>query len=392
MKLIKKIALTLLLLVTAAVGYLGLWPVPIQPLIWTAPADAGYTGVHAPNNHLAVLQTIPLGTEEGPEHVAMAPDGMLYVSMASGNIIRMDPDGRKQDLFVDTDGRVLGFDFDADGNLIAADAINGLLSISPAGEIRILAAQVQGDKAHSGQVKNDPIRHANAVVVAGNGKIYFSDASTRFAAADWGGTLEAGILDIFEQSSTGRVLEYDPELKATRIVAHGFSFAGGVALSQDQRTLFVSETGKYRVWKIAVTADNLDIAPISASASIPDSASAPASRQASILFDNLPGFPGSLTRGLDGRIWLGFVKPRSPEIDAMAAQPWLRKFTLRLPRALWSVPPAYGHVIGFTENGKIVADLQDPTGAYPDTTGITETPERFYVHSLSAKGLAWLVH
>lgn len=389
MKIIKKITLTLLLLVTAAIAYLSLWPVPVQPLVWAAPADAGYTGVHALNNQLAVLQTIPLGTEEGPGHVVLAPDGMLYVSMASGNIIRMNPDGRQQDLFVNTGGRVLGFDFDADGNLIAADAIKGLLSISPAGEIAVLADQVQ-----SNQMKSDPIRHADAVVVAGNGKIYFSDASTRFAAAEWGGTLEAGILDIFEQSSTGRVLEYDPELKSTRIVAHGFSFAGGIALSQDQRTLFVSETGKYRVWKITVAADNLDITSISASISASASASAQAlaSQQASILFDNLPGFPGNLTRGLDGRIWLGFVKPRNPEIDAMAAKPWLRKFTLRLPRALWPVQPAYGHVIGFTENGKIVADLQDPTGAYPDTTGITETRERFYVHSLSAKGLAWLVH
>ena len=257
MKLIKKIALILSLVVTAAVAYLSLWPVPVQPQVWTAPADAGYTGAHAPNNHLAVLQTIPLGTEEGPEHVAISPDGMLYVSMASGNIIRMDPDGRQQDLFVNTGGRVLGFDFDAHGNLIAADAIKGLLSISPDGQIQLLADQVQGDA----------IRHANAVVIAGNGKIYFSDASTRFAAADWGGTLEAGILDIFEQSSTGRVLEYDPELKSTRIVAHGLSFAGGVALSENQRTLFVSETGKYRVWKIAVAADNLDITSGSGSSS-----------------------------------------------------------------------------------------------------------------------------
>ena len=36
------------------------------------------------------------------------------------------------------------------------------------------------------------------------------DASTRFAPKDWGGTFEASVLDILEQSATGRVLEYDP--------------------------------------------------------------------------------------------------------------------------------------------------------------------------------------
>ena len=57
----------------------------------------------------------------------------------------------------------------------------------------------------------------------------------------------------------------------------------------------------------------------------------------------------------------------------MAPYPFLRKLTLRLPRALWPVPPAYGHVIAFTEDGRIVADLQDPSGAYAGTTAVTET-------------------
>ena len=47
-------------------------------------------------------------------------------------------------------------------------------------------------------------------------------------------------------------------------------------------------------------------------------------------------------------------------------------------------------MIAFHEDGKIVADLQDATGAYPETTAITETRERLYVQSLHAKGLGWL--
>ena len=33
--------------------------------------------------------------------------------MASGNLLRMEPDGAKQEVFANTGGRVLGFDFDA---------------------------------------------------------------------------------------------------------------------------------------------------------------------------------------------------------------------------------------------------------------------------------------
>ncbi|HNV59698.1 MAG TPA: SMP-30/gluconolactonase/LRE family protein, partial [Rhodoferax sp.] len=263
-------------------------------------------------------------------------------------------------------GRVLGFDFDAQGKLIAADAVKGLLSITPDRTVTVLTDRVNGDS----------IRYADAVVVAKSGKMYFSDASTRFAPKDWGGTFEASVLDIIEGASTGRILEYDPATKATRILAVGLSFANGVALSTDEQSLFVTETGKFRLWKIAVSAHDLNLAQTSP--------------QATVVLDNLPGYPDNLMRGLNGKIWLGFAKPRNPVADNMADKPWLRRLTLRLPRAFWPVPKSYGHVIAITEDGKVVADLQDPTGAYPETTAVTETPERLYIQSLHAHGLGWL--
>jgi len=362
----KKVALGLGMLLLALMAYLALWPVPIQPVSWKAPAASGYVGPHAANQKLAGLKMIDLGGEEGPEHVVLARDGKLYTTVLSGNILRMNPDGSGREVFANTGGRVLGFDFDAAGNLIAADAVKGLLSIGPDRKITVLTDQVGGD----------PIRYADAVVVARNGKIYLSDASTRFAPARWGGTFEASVLDIIEQSSTGRILEYDPATRGTRVVAKGLSFANGVALSQDEKDLFVAETGKYRVWKIPAEARELDIAQGGA--------------QARLLLDNLPGYPDNLMRGMDGKIWMGLTKPRSPVVDGMAEKPFLREMTLRLPRALWPVPKAYGHVMAFTEDGKIVADLQDPSGAYPETTAVTETADRLYVQSLHAKGLGWM--
>lgn len=355
--------------VLAGAAYLAWWPVPIAAVAWTAPAAPGYQGVHAPNQRLAGLRMIDLKGEVGPEHIALGRDGRLYAAVLSGNILRMNPDGSDQQVFANTGGRVLGFDFDAAGHLIAADAVKGLLSIAPDGKVSLLTDQV---------APGDPIRYADGVVVAKSGKMYLSDASTRFAPMDWGGTFEASVLDILEQASTGRVLEYDPATRTTRVVARGISFANGVALSQDEKSLFVNETGKYRVWKIAVEANGLDIGR------------APPGPQARVLLDNLPGYPDNLMRGLDGRIWLGFAKPRGAAIDQMAGKPWLRSLTLRLPRALWPIPQPYGHVIAFTDDGKVVADLQDPAGAYPETTAITETADRLYVQSLHAKGLGWL--
>lgn len=357
-------------LVLAALAYLSLWPVPIQPVSWRAPAAPGHAGPHAVNDKLAKLNIIDLGDEAGPEHIALGPDGRLYTTVASGRILRMQPDGSRQEVFAQTGGRVLGFDFDARGHLIAADAVKGLLAIAPDKTIQLLTDKVD----LNGQP--DPIRYADAVVVARTGRIYLSDASTRFAPKDWVGTFEASVLDILEQAATGRVLEFDPVSRKTRVVAHGLSFANGVALSQDEKHLFVNETGKYRVWKIDVNARDLDVAQGGA--------------QARVLFDNLPGYPDNLMRGRDGKIWLGFAKPRNPTIDMLAGMPFMRQVTLRLPRALWPIPQAYGHVMAFTEEGQVVNDLQDPSGQYPETTGVTETADRLYIQSLHARGLGWL--
>ncbi|MDD4091367.1 MAG: SMP-30/gluconolactonase/LRE family protein, partial [Smithellaceae bacterium] len=283
----KKIFFTIALLLVILAGYFLFWPVPIEPVAWNAPAAAGYTGPHAVNTGLSRLNLIDLGAEEGPEHIVLGKDGRLYVSVGSGNILRMNPDGTSQEVFIRTGGRVLGFDFDAEGNLIAADAVQGLLSVSPQGKITLLTRSVNGD----------PIRYADAVVVARSGMIYLSDASRRFSPAEWGGPFEASILDIMEMSSTGRVLAYDPAQKSTRVVAGGFCFANGLALSRDEQNLFVSETGKYRLWKVSVHAQELDIAR--------------PGDQAKIVFDNLPGFPDNLMRGQDGKIWMGFAKPRN---------------------------------------------------------------------------------
>ena len=367
-------------LAVSACAYLLLWPVPVNPVAWQALPIPVYARVHAVNERLAGLQSISLAGNAGPEHVAIGPDGRLYVAVEGGRILRMQQDGAALEVFAQTGGRVLGFAFAADGQLYAADALRGLLLIDRVGQVQPLAT-------HFG---DEPIRYADAVVVARDGRVYFSDASTRFAPAEWGGTFEASVLDILEQSATGRVFEYNPLTQTTRQVATGFSFANGLALTADEQHLLVVETGRYRVWRIAIGAQDLDVRSLEAGASTSTASATTAAPAAMVLLDNLPGYPDNLMRGLDGRIWLGFTKPRSAVVDRMAPYPWLRRLTLRLPRAMWPVPPAYGHVIAFTETGQIVRDLQDPSGAYPETTAVTETRERLYVQSLHASTPGWL--
>lgn len=365
----RKALFTLAALIALAIAYLALWPVPVEPVAWPAPPSPGYAGAHAANDRLARLTRVPLGGESGPEHVAVGPDGALYTGVASGRILRLAADGSgTPQVWAETGGRVLGLTFDAAGRMIAADAVKGLLAIGPDRKVQVLATEAGGA----------PIRFADAVVVARNGRIYFTDASTRFGPAQWGGTYEASVLDIIEQRASGRVIEYDPATRALRVVARGLSFANGLVLGAGERTLIVAETGRYRIWTIAVDANELDIGRVGAG-----------NAQARVLLDNLPGFPDNLTRGEQGRIWVGFTGPRNPTVDALADKPALRKVAIRLPKALQPRPRVYGHVVAFTEDGRVVEDLQDPAGGFPETTGVTETGGRLWIQSLHADALAW---
>ncbi|MBH0237904.1 SMP-30/gluconolactonase/LRE family protein [Methylobrevis sp. L22] len=355
------------LVLLAGLAYLCLWPVPIQPVAWSAAEPAGFTGPFAPNTRLADLNHIDLGTDFGPEHLAFGPGGRLYAAMTSGAILSLAPDGSDRRVFAETAGRVLGFAFDADGRMIAADAMLGLLAISPDGKPQFLTDRVSD---------GDPIGYANAVVVAPDGTIYLSDSSTRFRPADWGETLEASVLDILEQSASGRVLAYDPATGETRVVAKGFSFANGIALSSDGKSLFVAETGRYRIWKIATGARDLAIGP--------------GETDATILFDNLPGYPDNLMAGRDGRIWVGLFRPRNPAADSLSGWPSLRSVIARLPRSMLPLGAPYSHVFAIDESGRVVEDLQDPSGGYPETTGATETADRLYVQSLHAQTIGWM--
>jgi len=210
-------------------------------------------------------------------------------------------------------------------------------------------------------------------MIAADGRMVFTDASQRMSPQKYG-TFDAALFDIIEQSCTGRVLEFDPAAGSTRIVATGLCFPNGVALTADEQALIVAETGTYRVLKI-----DRDSNAIDAGKAVRDRLAG-----VTVLLDNLPGFPDNVTRGADGRFWTGFTKPRSEAIDGMSGKPWLRALTLRLPKSLWPVPAAYGHVIAFNEQGEVLFDLQDPSGKLPETSGATERDGVLYVQSLHA--------
>lgn len=350
----------LLIILIFIVLYFLVWPVSIEPVAWKAPPNPGYTGLFAQNELLKAIEFLKIGTNHGPEDVAVDDQGRIYLATHEGVIVRLRPDGTKFENWVNTNGRPLGIDFDNAGNLIVADAFRGLLSVSPKANIIELATVAEGI----------PIRYANDVDCAADGKIYFTDASTKFGAKESGGTMEGSLLEIMEHAGHGRLLVYDPDTRQVKALLSGLNFANGVAVSHDQTYVLINESGSYRVIRYWIAGPNTG--------------------KSEPILENLPGFPDNISTGLEGRFWVAFISPRNKLVDNISEKPFLRKVIQRMPNFIRPKATAYGHIIAIDANGKVLKDLQDPKTSYPQNTSVTETNEFLYIGSLISPVVARL--
>ena len=333
--------------------YLGFWPVGIDPVAWFPQKAPAMAGAYAANEKLARVTRIGEGVGIGPEGIAVDAQGRIYAGYLDGRIVRFSPDGKTHELFAKTMGRPLGMKFGKNGSLFVADAVKGLIELTPDGNLTVLSSGAEG-KA---------FRITNDLDIAKDGMIYFSDSSTRFGARD-------AIADIFEHRGSGRLLRYDPKTKRTTVLLRRLQYANGVAVAPDQSFVLVVETASYRVRVYWLTG--------------------PGKGRSDIFIDNLPGFPDGISSNGRDTFWLAMFTTRNPMADRLASRPTLRKIIWRLPKFVQPKPKRYAFVLGLAMNGRITHNLQDPKGRYAPVTSVLETRGRLYLGSLSEPAIGTL--
>lgn len=335
---------SLLLLFVVLGGFL-LSPSPVDSKAWQAPPPPALTDALAPNQKLRLAELLARGQVYGPEDTAEDDQGRLYAGTQDGRIVRIWPDGRVE-TWLETDGRPLGMVFDAAGNLIVADAWQGLLQVSPEAKVTVLTREAEGL----------PFRFTDDVDIAPDGRIYFTDASSRFHQPDYK-------LDLLEMRPHGRLLRYDPQTRKTEVLLQNLHFANGVAVSPDGTYVLVNETWKYRILKYWIVGRDAG--------------------QAEVFADNLPGFPDNLAVDDVGRYWVAFPSLRNGQIDMMHGLPWLKDLVAKLPDGLQPKPEPYGLVVALDEQGKVITSLHDPKGTHlQEITSVNPSNGYLYFGSL----------
>ncbi|KUG22315.1 strictosidine synthase precursor [hydrocarbon metagenome] len=320
---------------------------PINPVAYNAPSKPAMTGILAPNNLLQKAEILVKGKVESPEEIAVDEKGRLYFGTPDGKISRLLQDGIIE-TFATTEGRPLGMKFDKKGNLIVADAYKGLLSVDPQGLVKILATSANGI----------PFKCTDALDVAQNGTVYFTDASDKFPLKDY-------LLDMLEARPHGRLMRYDPVTGKVTVLISGLHFANGVALSKKEDFVLVNETYTYSIHRYWLAG--------------------PKTRTRDLFIENLPGFPDNISSNGRGNFWLALFTIRNDMLDKLHKYPTLKSLLGNLPASLWSKSKKYGFIVALDEQGTITGTLQDPTGKHLyDITSAQEYAGHLYIGSLHA--------
>jgi ribose transport system permease protein len=320
----------------------------------TQSALPGSGSPYALDNRLAEATAIGLGELEGPEDVILDEDDHLYCGTRHGEIIRFfAPDYKRSEVFAHIGGFPLGLAFDRAGNLLSCVGAMGLYSITKSGEATKLSAETT--RSWTSVVDDARLRDPNDCDVAPDGRIFFTDSTTRYDAHDWA-------LDSIESRPTGRLLCYDPRIGKTTTLLDSYRYANGVCIAHDGQSLFFAESWACRVHRYWFDG--------------------PRAGQVECVIKDMPGYADNINRASDGTYWMAWLGMRTPSFDLALRHPAMRKrMTRRLPQDEWLFPNINtGGVVKFDESGRIREALGDLSGAaHPMVTSMREHKGYLYV-------------
>ncbi|MDP9640894.1 sugar lactone lactonase YvrE [Actinopolyspora lacussalsi] len=290
----------------------------------------------------------------GPEDVVLDEHDRIITGVDDGRLLALDQDGRQLRVLADTGGRPLGIETLPDGALLVCDAERGLLRIDP-----------RHGHVHTLLPGGGPGRPAlcNNAAVATDGTVYFSDSSRRFPLSRWRH-------DLMEHSGTGRLWRLPPDGPA-EVLLDGLQFANGVALTPDETSVVVAETGAYRLRRVMLTG--------------------PRAGSSDTMLSAMAGFPDNISTGTDGLIWVTQAAARSRLLDtAHTHAPALLRLAAALPQPLQPQPAETLWLLAVDTHGRVMHELAAPVGDFGMVTGVRQHRGTLYLGSLTSRAVATL--
>ena len=300
------------LLMLAALAYgLLLRPIDTPPKAYTAPDVRQDTGAAQTALSADSKDGWKLGGYLGVDCVR-TQDGLVYAAAYNGAAMKkrqsdlVRTDGGHTAAILSVEGELTSFAFDADGDL-------WLTVVTPSGGALCRARHDSWGTSVEQvvtQIDGAPLGVLSAVETGPDGKVYFA-VSTEAAAKN--GPESALRTELIAHTGTGCVYVYDPSARTVEQVLGGVAGAAGLALSEDGRTLYVSDLGNRCIWSVDADARELTAG----------------GKNCGSFVSGLPGYPGALALDEDGTLYISYRWTRSGWLEKHADSTLLRGIALR---------------------------------------------------------------
>jgi len=332
---------------------------PGYNLLPEAPSCAADSGTpYALNDTLRNVEVIGKGEIESPEDVILDRDDNLYCGTRHGDVIRFfGPDHKRWEVYAHIGGQPLGLAFDRQGNLLVCDGGMGLYMVTPDREVKVVTDET--NRSRWSVTDDSRLRLADDLDIAPDGRIFFSEATTRYEMHEWA-------VDGHESRPNGRIICYDPSRKSTRTILPKLMFPNGICMAHDGQSFLFAETYACKISRYWFDG--------------------PRTGQIETIIPNLPGFPDNINRASDGNFWLALVGMRSPAHDLALRMPGFRK---RMSREIasdeWMAPNINtGCVVKFNLKGEVLESLWDLGGEnHPMITSMREHRGYLYLGGIA---------
>ena len=313
--------------------------------------------IYAQNDALTNAEPIGLGKVDGPEDVILDRQGRIYTGTREGWIMRLSGENFEDvEVFARIGGRPLGLAFDRDENLLVCVGGMGVYGVRPDGEVFKVTDETNRTRW---KIADDSrLRLADDLDIAPDGKIYFSEATTRYEMHSWA-------MDGLEGRGNGRIICHDPATGQTRTLIRNLMFPNGICLAHDGQSIFFALTWICQIKRYWIAG--------------------PKKGTVETVIENLPGNPDNINRSSDGNYWLAMTGMRTPAYDLALRMPGFRtRMVKRVPPDEWLYSNINnGSVIKFTAEGEVLASYWDKSAEnHPAITSMREHRGYLYLGGL----------
>ncbi len=325
--------------------YFAFWPVsyPVNAYQLTS-AQAIDASFYAGDSTLDAASSDTALQLLGSENVTQIRfyDDWIYAAVSGGKIVRVRENDTGLTEVVSTGGEIMGFDFDAEGNIIFTDAAytaagGALLKASFDGfavTVTPLVTDVMGQS----------LTFPAGVEVAADGTIYFLNA-TSVSLQESGSAAQAMRTAQIAHTTDGVLYAYNPETASCEMMATGLCFGVGLALSEAEDCLYLSQFADQSIWSVALSARQTTLG----------------AADTAVFAAALGAYPTGLSLAEDGTLWVAFYAEEMAWLEKLNESVAWREVLLRLPSGTREWLLAYNgqtQVAAFAADGSLVANYK----------------------------------